>query len=68
MKTCLTCQNGSTPYCRHVVGILTGSGNVLHDVAAWLVRQNAMTPESEACDPDDECPAWESINTDRVTS
>jgi len=50
------------------VGIFTGSGNVRDDVAAWLVRQNAMTPESEECDPDDECPAWESINTDRVTS
>ena len=71
MKTCLTCQNGSTPYCRHVVGILTGSGNVRDDVAAWLVEQNAMMPDSAKRDSDaidNGCPAWECINTDGMSS
>jgi hypothetical protein len=71
MKACSTCKIGTTPYCRHVVGILTGSGNVRADVAAWVVRQNAMMPDSKEHDSDaidDGCPAWEGINTDGVSS
>ena len=71
MKACSTCKSGKTPYCRHVVGILTGSGNVRDDVAAWLVEQNAMMPDSEERDSDaidNGCPAWKGINTDGVSS
>ena len=71
MKTCSTCKSGKTPYCRHVVGILTGTGNVRDDVAAWVIRQNTMVRVSQEHDSnaiDNGCPAWEGINTDGVSS